>query len=213
MESRFQDADTFRRVTGHASSTPSSQCSSHRTALPGGVRPSGADTETSPLVATWREAEGHGTLGRPQEKKAQAAGCAERDVRIKVCQLQNGAWRGHRGVGSLLPPPPASALAPAQHPALPHPSDPRGWRAGAGRGRPPWHDSCGPRAARLCVPFRNTACVLGSGRGQLHTASGDAMDSVLTSPPPEGREMAMSSPRSRHPGPRMETVPRAPYSQ
>lgn len=121
MESRFQDADTFRRVTGHASSTPSSQCSSHRTALPRGVRPSGADTEMSPLVATWREAEGHGTLGRPQEKKAQTAGCAERDVRIKVCQLQNGAWRGHRGGGSLLPPPPASPLAPAQHPALPHP--------------------------------------------------------------------------------------------
>lgn len=121
MESRLQDADTFRRVTGHASSIPSSQCSSHRTALPGGVRPSGADTETSPLVATWRQAEGHGTLGRPQEKKAQTAGCAERDVRIKVCQLQNGAWRGHRGGGSLLPPPPASPLAPAQHPALPAP--------------------------------------------------------------------------------------------
>ena len=92
MESRFQDADTFRRVTGHASSTPSSQPSSHRTALPGEVRPSGADTERSPLVATWREAEGHGTLRRPQDKKAQAAGCTERDVRIKVCQLQNVAW-------------------------------------------------------------------------------------------------------------------------
>ena len=158
-------------------------------------------------MAMWREAEGHGTLRRPQEKKAQAAGCTGRDVRIKVCQLQNVAWSGHRGGGSLLPPPPASPLAPAQHPALPAPLLPP--KAGelvqgtaAFRGTAP----VAPGLRGYLSPFgTQPACWEGAeAKGTWPPVTQWTQCSHIPPPSPEGRETAMMSPRSRHPGPRME---------